>query len=206
MKKLTIIFLFCFQFVIFSQNIEIRLKEQVAIDLCNFSDLTEGIVDILYLTVDNYWHFGEYSKIFPVFYLITRILPDDINAYCLGGWFLLNGIAPKYEGEKNKEIKKFALEFMKKGIEKKPDDYRLYWEIAWFYYNEKDFESSLEYLKEAEKYTHPFYVENLKAHIYMKQKNFDKALEEWKKIKEKYPERKEIAEKFIEQIKKEKNE
>ncbi|HOM27226.1 MAG TPA: hypothetical protein PKV21_06945, partial [bacterium] len=113
----------------------------------------------------------------------------------------------KYRGnKKEEEIKKYGIEFMKNGIEKKPDDYRLYWEIAWFYYNENDFENSLKYLEKAENYNHPFYIENLKAHIYMKQKNLKKAIEEWKIIKEKYPERKEIAEKFIKQIEKEKNE
>ena len=204
MKKILIIFLFCFCLVASSEDIEIGLKEQAVIDLCNYPDLTEGIVDILYLTVDNYWHAGEYSKIFPVIYLITKILPFDINAYCLGGWFIINGIAPKYEGEKGEKIKKFAVEFMEKGIEKKQDDYRLYWEIAWFYYNEGDFDKAIGYLNKAEKYEHPFYVENLRAHIYMKKGEIEKAIYEWEKIKEKYPERKEIAEKFIKELKEKK--
>ncbi|MCM8786385.1 MAG: hypothetical protein NC899_09190, partial [Candidatus Omnitrophica bacterium] len=99
MRKLSVVFFLFFSLIVFGEDVEIGLKNQAAIDLCNFYDLTEGIVDILYLTVDNYWHSGEYSKIFPVFYLITKILPEDINAYLIGGWFLINGIAPKYQGE-----------------------------------------------------------------------------------------------------------
>jgi len=199
MKKIFLCFIFNL-FLVNAQNIEITLKEQAVIDFLNFPDLTEGIVDLLYLTVDNYWHFGEYSRIFPVFHLIAEIKPDDINAYTLGGWFLINGIAPKYDGKKREEIKDYAVEFMKKGISKNPNDYRLYWEIGWFYYSEREFDKAIEYLNKAEKYEHPFYVENLKAHIYMKKGEVEKAISEWEKIKEKYPERREIAEKFIKKL------
>jgi tetratricopeptide (TPR) repeat protein len=200
MKKIFLFFILTFIFC-YPEEIEITLKEQAVIDFFNYPDLTEGIIDLLYLTVDNYWHSGEYSKIFPVFYLITRIKPDDLNAYALGGWFLINGIAPKYKGKKKEEIKNYAVEFMKEGINKKAEDYRLYWEIGYFYYNEGDFDKAIEYLNKAEKYEHPFYVENLKAHIYMKKGEVEKAISEWEKIKEKYPERKKIAEKFIKELK-----
>ncbi|MFN4226782.1 MAG: tetratricopeptide repeat protein [Candidatus Ratteibacteria bacterium] len=203
MKKFFVFLLFL-SLIVSGQDIDIELKKQAAIDLCNFPNLTEGIVDILYLTIDNYWHSGKYSKIFPIFYLITKILPEDINAYLIGGWFLINGIAPKYLGEEKEKIKNYAIEFMKKGIEKKPEDYRLYFEIAWFYYNEKKFKDAIEYLEKAEKYEHTFYVENLKAHIYVRINEKDKAIKEWEKIKEKYPERKEIAEKFIMLLKEDK--
>ncbi|MCM8767961.1 MAG: hypothetical protein NC921_04165 [Candidatus Omnitrophica bacterium] len=204
MRILSIIFLLVFSSIVFCEDIEIGLKKQAAIDLCNFPDLTEGIVDLLYLTVDNYWHLGEYSKIFPVFNLITKILPEDTNAYLTGGWFLINGIASKYQGEKKEKIKNYALEFMKKGIRKNPQDYRIYFEIAWFYFNEKKYKEALEYLEMAEKFEHSFYVENLKAHIYMKMNEKERAIKEWETIKEKYPERKEIAEKFIKLLKEEK--
>lgn len=182
----------------------ISLKEQASIDLCNFPDITEGFIDLLYLRIDYLWHYGEYSKIFPVFNLITKILPEDVNAYCLGGWFLISGIAPKYDGEKKDKIKKYAIEFMEKGLKENPYDYRLYWELAWFYYNEDQYEKSLKYLQEAEKYKHPFFVENLKAHIYMKIGEKEKAIKMWNKIKQMYPERKDLAEKFINILKEEK--
>ncbi|MGC8977194.1 MAG: tetratricopeptide repeat protein, partial [Candidatus Ratteibacteria bacterium] len=197
MKKFIFLICLIFNFCFSQENLELNLKEQTIIDLCNFPNLTEGIVDILYLTVENYWHKGQYSKIFPIFYLITRILPYDVNAYCLGGWFLINGIVPKVSHFEKERIKNFAIKFMKEGIEKNPKDYRLYWEIAWFYYNEGEFEKALEYLDEAENFEHPFYVENLKAQIYMRVNDKEKAIKEWEKIKERYPERKEIAERFI---------
>ncbi len=203
MKKIFLFFFITFFFVQ-TENIGINLKEQAVIDFFNYPDLSEGIIDLLYLTLDNYWHLGEYTKIFPVIYLITKIRPDDLNAYALGGWFLINGIAPKYKEKKKEEIKNYAVEFMKKGISKKVEDYRLYWEIAYFYYNEGDFDKAIEYLHKAENYEHPYYVENLKAHIYMKKGEIEKAINEWEKIKGKYPERKEIAEKFIKQLKEKK--
>lgn len=206
MKKFFIFFLI-FTGICLSEDFnqkEINLKEQAVIDFLNFPNIKEPVVDLLYLRIDYLWHYGEYSKIFPIFYLITKILPDDINAYSTGGWFLINGIAPKYEGEKKEKIKKYAIDFMEEGLKKNPDDYRLYWEIAWFYYNENQFEKSIKYLNQAEKYPHPFYVENLKAHIYMKTGEKEKAIKEWEKIKERYPERKDIAERFINILKQEK--
>lgn len=203
MKQILFFMFLVYNLCFCQKNIELTLKEQAIVNLCNFPNLTEGIVDLLYITVDDYWHKGEYSKIFPVFYLITKILPNEINAYCVGGWFLINGLAPKYKGKKREEIKNYAIKFMKEGIEKNPEDYRLYWEIGWFFYNEGKFDKAIEYLDEAEKYNHPFYVENLKAHIYMKKNEKEKAIEEWEKIKRKYPERKEIAERFIKKLKEE---
>lgn len=202
MKKIIFILLIFLISILFSQEKEeINLKQQAVIDLCNYPKLTEAQIDLLYLTVENYWHSGEYFKIFPIFYLITKISPDDINAYVLGGWFLINGIAPKYQAKRKEEIKNYAVEFMKDGIKKNPYDYRLYWEIGWFYYNEKRYDLALDYLEKAEKYEHPFYIENLKANIFMKINEKEKAIKEWEKIKEKYPERKEIAEKFIKKLK-----
>ncbi|MCS7181264.1 MAG: hypothetical protein NZ891_07970, partial [bacterium] len=76
MKKI-LIFLTFFPFLIFSNNEEtnITLKQQMVLDLCGFPNLKEGIIDILYLTIENYWHIGDYSKIFPLFKLITQISP-----------------------------------------------------------------------------------------------------------------------------------
>lgn len=200
MKKIAFI-LFLFSGLIYGEEKEIDLKSQAIIDMCNYPDLTEGIVDLLYLSVDNFWHYGEYSKIFPLFYLITKILPTDVNAYVMGGWFLINGIAPKYKGKEKERIKNYAVEFMKKGIEKNPNDYRLYFELAWFYYNEGKFEEAIEYLNIAENFPHPFYVESLKGHIYTKRNEKEKAINVWEKIKEKYPEMKDIAERNLKRLK-----
>ncbi|MCM8804370.1 MAG: hypothetical protein NC833_03845 [Candidatus Omnitrophica bacterium] len=201
MKRILFFIFLIYNLTLSQDNIDLNLKEQAIIDLCNFPNLTDGVVDLLYLIVDNYWHQGQYSKIFPVFYLITRISPNDINAYCVGGWFLINGIAPEYKGIKKERIKDYAIRFMKEGIEKNSKDYRLYWEIGWFFYNEGKFDKAIEYLNEAEKYNHPFYIESLKAQIYMKRNEKEKAIEEWEKIKNRYPERKEIAERFIKKLK-----
>lgn len=204
MKKVIIIlFLFCLIFVFGNENI--TLKYQAVIDLCNFLNLEECIIDCLYLTLDGYWHIGEYSKIFPVLYLITQINPNDVNAFALGGWFLINGIACKYDETKKEEIEKFAIEFIKKGIEKNPQDYTLYWELSWFYFNRNKFDIALEFLEKAERCNHPFLVENLKAHIYLKLKDYEKAIKELEKIIEKYPERKETVEQLLKKLK-EKNE
>lgn len=199
MKNFVISFIL-FSGILFSQTI--NLSTQTPLDLCNIFEIKEGIVDILYLKVDNLWHKGKYEKIFPVINLIAQIYPSEIEAYSVGSWFLINGIAPKLGKEKKKEIKNYAINFLKKGIEKNPDNYKLYWELAWIYYTEKEYDLALKYLEQAEKYPHRFFVENLKAHIFMKKGEKEKAIKEWEKIKEKYPEQKNVAEKFIKKLKK----
>ncbi|MCD6407826.1 hypothetical protein J7L87_02095 [bacterium] len=200
MRKLINLFVFI-SAIVYPQ--QITLSNQAAIDLCNIFDIKEGIVDILWLEVDKLWHLGKYEKIFPVINLIAEIYPAEIEAYSVGSWFLINGIAPKVEGEKKGEIKNYAINFLKKGIRRNPENYKLYWELAWIYYRDGKYNTSLQYLEKAEKYPHEFVVENLKAHIFMKKGEREKAIREWKKIKEKYPEQKNIAERFIKKLERE---
>lgn len=189
-------------FFVFNAKGEINIFSQVPLEFCSYPDIKEGIVDILYSKIEISWHRGEYEKIFPLLNLITFISPDEKEAWSLGGWFLINALAPKYRGEKRKEIEDYGLNFLKKGLEKNRESSELYFEIAWIYYKKMAYTDCLEYLNQAEKYPHKYRVENLKAHTLEKLGKIEEAIKEWEKIKEKYPELKDIAERFIEKLKK----
>ena len=199
-------FLFTFMFLGLKQaSGELRLEHQAALEMLSYPDITQGIIDLLYMDIEYLWHQGAYERIFPIYRIITTIGPNDVEAWAVGGWFLINGVAPIYSREERQQIERYGIKFIKKGIEKNPEDARLYWELSWIFYSKGDFDRSLEYLQKAEKYPHDFKVEHLKAHIYMKKNMKDEAINEWQKISEKYPENKYVADRFIRQLKQDSN-
>lgn len=185
----------------FADDIEITLKEQAAIDLCSYPSLKEGVIDLLYLHLDKLWHDGKYSKIFPVLKLITVISPSETEAWSLGGWFLINGIAPKLSGKEKERILNYALDFLKEGISKNPDNEQLYLEIAMYYYNKDEYQTAISYLEKIEPEIPSFHFLHLKAHIYRKLGENRKAVEMWEKIKEKFPYMMDVADRFIMELK-----
>jgi len=205
--KINIFFIIVFLIFCFNIKSEVNMNIylQAPLEFCSYPDIKEGVIDITYIKIEKHWHRGEYEKIFPLIKLITFISPMEEEAWELGCWLLINAIAPKYKGGKRKEIEEYGINFLKEGIEKNKESGKLYWELAWIYYQKKNYEKSLEYLKEAERYISDYKVENLKAHIFEKTGKIDEAIKVWKKIKKMYPLHKDIADRFINKLKKEKN-
>lgn len=193
----TTLFISFFPLVGFSQ------PEIVAIQLLDISNHTEPVINIINLRIDWLWHTGKYEKIFPLFYLISRLDPQDEENWATGGWFLINCIAPAKDSNEKKETKQKGIEFLKEGLSHNPDSYRLYWEIAWIYFIWGNLEESLSYLDEAIKYEHPSYVENTRAHVLEKLGRIDDAIKQWKEVKNKFPEMRFVAERFIINLEKE---
>ncbi|MCM8829414.1 MAG: hypothetical protein NC824_00205 [Candidatus Omnitrophica bacterium] len=181
----------------FASEIEISLPHQAALDLCSYPSVKEGVVDLLYVYLDNLWHRGRYDRIFPVLKLITSISPAEVEAWVLGGWFLINGIAPKLSGKQKGKVIDYAIEFMKKGIEANPQDERLYMELAMYYYTMKDYNKALHYIEKIEPLSPSYHFFHLKAHTYQKTGKIKEAIEVWEKVKVLFPEMKDIAERFI---------
>ncbi|MDD3726682.1 MAG: CDC27 family protein, partial [Candidatus Ratteibacteria bacterium] len=185
----------------FASEVEIPLWEQAAIDLCSYPSLREGVIDILYLYVDELWHEGQYSKIFPVLKLITTISPQEVEAWTLGGWFLINGIAPQLSGKEKEKVIDYAIDFMKQGIKANPGDQRIYMELAMYYYNRQDYESAISYLEKIEPEIPSYHFLHLKAHTYQKLGKKKEAIEVWERIKNDFPSMTDVADRFIMELK-----
>ena len=179
--------------------------ENVALQCIDTSNLAGPVLNILTLRIEEYWHTGQYNKIFPLFFLITRLDPGDDEAWATGGWFLMNGMAPLKLGKERERLKEKGVSFLKEGLGHVSDSYRLYWELAWVYYQRGELETSLGYLDDSVKYEHPSYVENTRAHVLAKLGRTNDALVQWKEIRRKYPEMRLVAERFILELEKEKN-
>lgn len=203
--KRCIIFVLLTVFLSVSPSVgsEIMLSQQAAIDLCSYPGIREGIVDLLYLSVDEFWHKGDYKSVFPVLKLITKIAPGELEAWSMGGWFLVNAIAPSLSGEEKNRVIEYAVEFMNAGIKANPENYRMYWELGNYYYRNGFYDRALSCLEKGEQYPHPFHLVHLKAHIYQKKGMNREAMKEWEKMREKFPEMKGLAEKFLKQLQEE---
>lgn len=175
----------------------IAQPEVIALQILDITDQLDPVVNIINLRIDKLWHSGKYEKIFPLFYLITRLDPEDEEAWANGGWFLINCLAPGKPSYESKKLKMKGIEFLKEGLKYNSNTYRLYWEIAWVYYQWGNLEIAIKYLDEAVNYEHPFYVENTRAHVLEKLGRIDDAIIQWKQIKNKFPEMKPVAERFI---------
>ncbi len=175
-------------------------RGEFALRLCVVPDLKEGILDLLWIKIDQLWHQGKYGKIFPLFYLLSRLEPENPQTWSTGAWFLMKGIAWELPQEEKERILQYGMDFLKEGIKYNPEDYQIYWEIAWIYYERNQYDTALEYLEKAERFPHPFFVESLKGHIYIKKGEKEKAKKVWRLIKEKFPEVKDLAEKFLRKI------
>ncbi len=171
--------------------------EVIGVQLIDITDQLDPVINIINLRIDQLWHAGKYEEIFPLFYLITRLDPYDEEAWATGGWFLINCLAPMKPPSEMKNWKMKGVEFLKEGLKYNDDTYKLYWELAWIYYQWGDLEIAIRYLDKAVNYEHPHYVENTRAHVLEKLGRIDDAIIQWKQIKEKFPEMKFVAERFI---------
>lgn len=204
MKRCTILVLLTvFLFMSPPVSSEITLSQQAALNLCSFPGIREGIIDLLYLSVDEFWHRGDYKSVFPVLRLITKIAPGELEAWAMGGWFLVNAVAPSLSGEEKKRVTEYAVEFMNAGINANPENSRMYWELANYYYRTGFYDRALTYLEKGEQYPHTFHLVHLKAHIYQKKGMNREAVKEWEKMREKFPEMKGVAERFLKELKEE---
>jgi len=185
----------------FAEELDILLPHQAAIDLCSYPSIKEGVIDLLYLDVDTLWHEGQYSQIFPVLKLITTISPGEVEAWVLGGWFLINGIAPELSGKEKGKIVNYAIEFWKQGLKANPGEPRLYMELAMYYYNKQDYKTALTYLEKIEIDVPSYHFLYLKAHIYQKLGKRKEAIDVWERIKKNFPEMVNVADRFIKELK-----
>jgi tetratricopeptide (TPR) repeat protein len=179
---------------------EIVLTQQAALDLCSFHGLAEGVIDILYLNADEFWHKGDYKSVFPVLKLITAIKPGEVHAWALGSWFLINAVAPPLKEKEKKKVIEYAIKFSEEGIKKNPGDATLYMELAMHYFRTGNYEKALSLLEDGERCPHSYHLLHLKAHIYRKLGMKEEELKEWEKIERAFPEMKDVAEKFIREI------
>jgi hypothetical protein len=79
---------------------------------------------------------GSYQLLWPLLNLTTQLDPHLIPAYEFGGTFL-SAKSPEGAGSPQK-----AIELVEYGIQNNPDDWHLYYDLAFIYYDLKDYRSA----------------------------------------------------------------
>lgn len=174
-------------------------RHEVALGFCVITSLDQPVTDILWLRVDDLWHRGEYEEIFPILRLLTRLDPNDLQAWELGAWFLSHALGPRLQGRKE-EMEELSRRFLEEGIRRNPDHYLLHWEMAYLLYRRGDLEQALTHVSEAAQFPHPYKVERLQAQILTGMGRRREAFAVWREIRSRYPEMSNVADRFLREL------
>ena len=95
---------------------------------------------------------GTYKLLWPLLNITTELDPHLIPAYEFGETFLV-AKPPQGAGDPQK-----AIELARKGIQNNPDDWHLYYDLAFVYYDQKDYRDAAEAFLRGSQLpnTHPF--------------------------------------------------
>jgi tetratricopeptide (TPR) repeat protein len=95
---------------------------------------------------------GTYKLLWPLLNITTQLDPHLIPAYEFGETFLV-AKPPQGAGDPEK-----AIELARAGIQNNPDDWHLYYDLAFVYYDQKDYRNAAEAFLRGSQLpnTHPF--------------------------------------------------
>jgi tetratricopeptide (TPR) repeat protein len=95
---------------------------------------------------------GTYKLLWPLLNITTKLDPHLVPAYEFGETFLV-AKPPQGAGDPEK-----AVELARSGIQNNPDDWRMYYDLAFVYYDQKDYRDAAEaFLRGSQlPQTHPF--------------------------------------------------
>jgi tetratricopeptide (TPR) repeat protein len=95
---------------------------------------------------------GTYKLLWPLLNITTQLDPHLIPAYEFGETFLV-AKPPQGAGDPEK-----AIELARSGIQNNPDDWRMYYDLAFVYYDQKNYRGAAEAFLQGSQLpnTHPF--------------------------------------------------
>ncbi len=134
-----------------------------------FSGFRALAADILWLRADDFFHAGEWHRMYPVFRIITWLQPHFIENWCTGGWHLAYNLFyyARNDPEQQRMFLEEGIHFLKEGIVKNPKNFRLYEALAWTYRHKlNDFDNALKYFSAGTRVPHPSRLDRMVAHLY----------------------------------------
>lgn len=137
--------------------------------LDKLENVLSGVCDKLWERSDEFFHKGQYRRSISVLRLVAELDPADDQAYGVASW-LMYSLDEKDEG----------LAFLKLGLERNPDRYNMYEELAAYYTDLKDYKKAAEYYERATSFSDcPKIIWHALAHSYEKTGDLEKALKVW---------------------------
>ncbi len=194
--------------LIFAKDIQYAEAQASGVNVFNlFFGFRKVAATFVWIQVDRYWHQGMMYRMIPLMRTCVTLDPNFVDAYLLGAWHLAyNATAkmidtpqalktwhPKYQvclGEK--ELYYYlAVDFLQDGIQKNPDNYKLYFDLGYAVYKNKlqDYANAIKYLTPA---TYKMYHDRwVPRQLFLCREldgQYEKALEGWQQYIKEYPE------------------
>jgi len=154
--------------------------------------LREMAAGLLWVRADEFFHSGNYKAVMPLIRLVTWLDPRQIDVYATGAWHLDYNFTDSDERSDRRYIPS-AIALLREGIRNNPDNYDLYFELAWTHYHQKikDEQKAVEWAEKAvklpaidpntgKKIPHPAFLERMLAHLYEKAGRLDDADRQWR--------------------------
>ncbi|MCK9266462.1 hypothetical protein M0P98_06235 [bacterium] len=140
--------------------------------------------DLIWLNIEEFWHQGHTYKLLPLFESVAWLQPRYITVWAVGGWHMAYNIYATIDDPEEKHYwYQQGTSFLKKGIAHNPEQYDLYFELGWTYYNKgEDYANAVNYLEKAVKFPGPDYVKSLLAHAYENNDQVEEAVSQWTKV------------------------
>jgi tetratricopeptide (TPR) repeat protein len=134
--------------------------------------MVANVFDNLTIVTDMHFHKGEYNHIVNLGRMIVAAQPDNVDVYATSAWLL-------WSMDRDTE----AVALYEQGAKANPKTWYMFDELGHYYYNrKKDYPRAVGYYEKAAACIDcPPPTLHMLAHAYEKTKQFNKALDVWKR-------------------------
>ncbi|MDD4557879.1 MAG: peptidylprolyl isomerase [bacterium] len=143
----------------------------------------EITADYLWVTMDSFFHSGDWQRLVPTIDLVARLDPKFIQVWSVGAWhFAYNISVPASSVKVKEQMIRQGDEFLEKGIRYNPHIYDLHFELGWNRFDRQlDYQRALPEIKAAYAIKdHPHYVRHMVAHTLERLGRIEETKKLWK--------------------------
>ncbi|MFQ6096355.1 MAG: HEAT repeat domain-containing protein [Armatimonadota bacterium] len=136
----------------------------------------DAAVDHLWRLVDVYWHEGKHEQCIRLDLTIAFLDPTFIEAYSTAGWLA-------WSAGRGDEGLRIYLD----GLHANPNQYDMYYEVAFHYFNIRQWTTAARYFRKATEFECPDYVPRMLAHSLERAGRLEEAYAVWEDLLKKTP-------------------
>lgn len=140
--------------------------------------------DVLWLKADDFFHRGEWHRMYPIYRVITWLQPHFVENWCIGGWHLGYNLYyyARHDPELQQEFLGEGISFLKEGIVKNRKKFKIYETLAWLYRHKlEDYDNAIKFFKAATLIEHPSRIERMMAHMYREKGDLEGEYKQWQR-------------------------
>ncbi len=136
---------------------------------------------MLWMKMEELWDSGKGTWVAcqRVMRDVTLLDPHWLEPWRILSWHLAYNLYVETDDPAQKSLfMRKGINYLKEGISWNPENYDLYFELGWTYFDKvRDYEKATKWFEAASQYPHPEYIERMIAHAYERLPDIDKALD-----------------------------